>query len=444
MSGKVQIVPQVVVSRDKNPPSNRSGAIQTRDPARHGEDVADEDRPFSTRISSFGSRNTNEPSPYPGTIAYVLRREMENTGVAGEFILGIANSIRNQGGGGGGYNLMQGAITEAINATINSNPPPNVKDVKEDGVWIRKAIEVAGQFSLSMLEGLPLHGALFEMAGFRLPEIPNIPTALQTNDGMLTQDTFQQIQSLLGQAMSLGQMFMGLMKNGPDGSGAGSNFGGGLGNGISHWEIIHKGLTPEMSVALNNLSTLIQAHETDNGVAFVTGGVVHYGVYLENAVQLLSKVETLDDLMSVLSRLQWDSTLFGIDQLKTLEIQIENAWGKALQIVHPNGYIAITYANSNSQNNFANSMTNSSYSGAATSGSGSGGSSNQLGNIFGKSAQILQQMWKRLASSQEQTATDMHRKLTQQQKAQKHNEINKKTIQGQDPLDDNMFEVTTQ
>ena len=148
--------------------------------------------------------------------------------------------------------------------------------------------------------------------------------------------------------------------------------------------------------------------------------------------------------MSVLSRLQWDSTLFGIDQLKTLEIQIENAWGKALQIVHPNGYIAITYANSNSQNNFANSMTNSSYSGAATSGSGSGGSSNQLGNIFGKSAQILQQMWKRLASSQEQTATDMHRKLTQQQKAQKHNEINKKTIQGQDPLDDNMFEVTTQ
>ena len=75
MSGKVQIVPQVVVSTPDNPPSNRSGAIQTRDPSRHSDDgVLNNDRPFSTRISSFSSRNTNEPSPYPGTIAYVLRQ----------------------------------------------------------------------------------------------------------------------------------------------------------------------------------------------------------------------------------------------------------------------------------------------------------------------------------------------------------------------------------
>jgi hypothetical protein len=73
-----------------------------------------------------------------------------------------------------------------------------------------------------MLQGIPFNGALFNLAGFILKEIPNIPTAKQTNDQMMTEDMFQQIQQTLGQVMSLGQMFQGLMNNGSGGSGAGS------------------------------------------------------------------------------------------------------------------------------------------------------------------------------------------------------------------------------
>ena len=89
------------------------------------------------------------------------------------------------------------------------------------------------------------------------------------------------------------------------------------------------------------------------------------------------------------------------------------------------------------------------------SGSGSGSGQNpmqiaqqiqsMIGQLFGQSGGTMQDMWKRLATSQEQTATEMHKKLTQQSKAQKHNEINKKTVQGQgDPLDDSTFSVTSQ
>jgi hypothetical protein len=217
-----------------------------------------------------------------------------------------------------------------------------------------------------------------------------------------------------------------------------------------------------------SISTLIQAHETDNGVGYVTDGVVHYGTYLENAVQLLSQVQNLDELMTIMSRLQWDVSLFGLDKLNTIVREIETAWGTVLQETYANANIVVTYANPNAESQFAQSMSNTTYAGAAASapyspqgsgsGSGAGGSQNpmeiaqkiqgMIGQLFGQSGGTMQEMWKRLATTQEQTATDMHRKLTQEDKAQKHNQVNKGTVQGQgDPLSDdvfdNLFSVTT-
>jgi hypothetical protein len=166
-----------------------------------------------------------------------------------------------------------------------------------------------------------------------------------------------------------------------------------------------------------------------------------------------------------MSRLQWDVSLFGLDKLNTIVREIETAWGTALQEVYANGLIVVQYANANAQMNYANSMSNTTYAGAASSapytppgsssGSGSGGTQNpmemaqqiqsMIGQLFGQSGGTMQEMWKRLATSQEQTATEMHKKLTQESKAQKHNEINKKTVQGQgDPLDDSTFTVSAQ
>ena len=320
-----------------------------------GEDVNNADCGFWPLSSNPSQSNACQfgGGMDPAQLVYYIK----NAGQTGGIILGLANAIENggSGGGGGGQSLLNGAIQELMRTTIDVNIPPQIQESTARGAKVRTIKEKGTQHSLSVLDGLPLHGALFDMSGFRLPGLPNIPTARQTNDQMMTQNMLSQLP---GQIMSLAQMFQGLMKNGSGGGtgGATAALAGGLGTGNSYWQDIHNVLTPNMSSALTSLSNLIQGHETDNGVAYVTGNVVHYGVYLENAALLLSKVQSIDDLMSVLSRLQWDTSIMGLDQLSNVVIQIENAWGTALQEINYNGDVTVTYANSNAQSEFANSM----------------------------------------------------------------------------------------
>ena len=431
----------------------------------HGPDVNNEDLGlWPTCLNPSGAQQCQFPGvPDPGHLVYY----MKNTGQSGGIILGLSNAIRGGGGQGasGGIDLLAGAVQELINTDIGVNIPPQIQESTERGVKVRKIKEKGQMHSLGLLDGLPNHGALFDMSGFRTPEVKKVPTAKQHNDQMMTQDLFSQLQ---GEIMSLGQMFQGLMQNGSGGGtgGASAAQAGGLGNGNSYWDDIHNTLTPNMSKALNSLSTLIQGHETDNGVGYVTGGVVHYGIYLENAVQLLSQVQTMDDLMNVMNRLQWDTSIMGHEALDNVVIQIENAWGTALQEVDYNGTITVTYADANAQSNFANSMSNTTYSsgaasspapssgGGGTGGSGSGGGANagqiaqqvqsMLGQIFGKSGGTLQDMWKRLAMTQEQTATELHKKVTQEQESQKQKQVFQNTIQGGDPTDVIDASVSTQ
>lgn len=409
----------------------------------HGPDVNNEDLGFwGSAINPTQSGQQQFPGGMdPGSMVYVLKGLGQNGGI----ILGLANAMRSGNGqtsASGGQDLMSGVISELINQSINVNIPPNITESTERGAKVRTIQEKGQQHSLGLLDGLPNHGALFNMSGFRLPGLPNVPTARQTNDQMMTQDIMGQLQ---GQIMSLGQLFQGLMQNGSGGGTGGPSMAqaGGLGDGNSYWQDILSNLTPNMSAALTSLSNLIQSHETDNGVGYVTGNVVHYGIYLENATQLLGQVQTMGDLMSVLQQLQFDTSIMGHEALDNVVIQIENAWGTALQEVDYNGTITVSYANANTQMNFANSMTSSSYSSGASSapppssgsgsGSGSGSSaSNMFGTIFGTASQTIQDMWKRLAMSQEQSATQMHQKLTQQQDAQTQSQVNKDTIQGLD------------
>ena len=147
----------------------------------------------------------------------------------------------------------------------------------------------------------------------------------------------------------------------------------------------------------------------------------------------------------------------GQDKLDKVVIDIENAWGTALQEVSSNGMITVTYDDANTQSQFAKSMTSDQYGSAATSappagqqgGSGGGGQGAQqiqsiMSSLFGQSSGIMQDMWKRLAPSGEQTAKDMHQKLTQEQEAQQQKNINKATTDGGDPLSKNFYVTTGQ
>lgn len=456
-----KVLPQIqvgVIASGGDPKSSQSSHSDSHDqntavlsPAEHGPDVELEHLGYWPRIGDAGMKNIFNGVPDPGSIGYFIK----NTGENGGILLGIANAIQGGGLGQGvtGGQSLTARVEELKQRDIGVSSPPNITDGTERGAKVRKIQESGTMHSLSLLDGLPSHGALFNMAGFKIPELPNVPTARQTNDQMMTQDMMQQLQ---GAVMSLGSMLQGLMKNGSGGQ-HGANSGGGLGNGQSYWQDVHDELSPAMSKALTNLETLIQAHETDNGIGYVTGGTVHYGTYLENAVDLLKQVNNLDELMSVMSRLQFDTTLFGQDKLDNVVVEIENAWGTALQEVSSNGLITVTYNEANTQSQFAQSMTSDQYGSAATSAppsnsqsnSGSGGQGAQqiqsiMGNLFGQSSGVMQDMWKRLAPSGEKTATQMHQKLTQEQEAQQQKQINKATTDGGDPLSKNFYVTTGQ
>ena len=149
------------------------------------------------------------------------------------------------------------------------NTPPDIQESTDaDGVKIRKIKEKGEQHSFGLLDGLPSHGASFAMSGYRLPELPNVPTARQQNTQMLNQDMMEQ---MMGQIMSMSQMFQGLMGN-MGGAGGGGGQGGGQGGAggaqgqqglqtslsYNRMDQIQQNLSPEMQDALTSVATMSQ------------------------------------------------------------------------------------------------------------------------------------------------------------------------------------------
>ena len=214
----------VAVTTDQKA-SDHSGNQSFYSPIDHGEGVNVEDMMLSPMMNSpTGFMQQAFPGALdPGTPVIVLKQ----LGELGGIILGQSNTVKkggtNQSGGG---NLgSTGTVSQLQSTTRDVNIAPDIQEVEENGVKIRKIIEKGQMHSLDLLDGLPIHGALFDMAGFRLPEITNVPTAKQTNDGMVST---QALQQMMGQVMSLGQMIQGLAGNKGGGGGAGG-FGAGFG-----------------------------------------------------------------------------------------------------------------------------------------------------------------------------------------------------------------------
>lgn len=354
----------LVVNKAGDDPQRQDGSMRLMNPRTHNpQNVDADDMSFSGSVYN-PTQMGQQSSPGrldPGTMVYGIKVP----GQSQVIVLGQAQTQKKSGQGGGagasgGSNLLNG-FDDVFSDKLPINVPPSVQETTDaDGVKVRKIKEKGEQHSFSLLDGLPSHGASFPMAGYRLPELPNVPTARQQNTGMMNMEMMQQ---MMGQIMSMGQMFQGLMGNRGGGGGGGGMGGAGMGGGSGSGSVVSEpiyvapedsqmntilnALTPEMRTAVNNLSLLMQGLEANDGVAFFTGNVVHEDTYLKNAEELLSQVQSIDDLMYVLQRLQWDTTLFGHDKLETVVTEIETAWGVALQEVTYDGEIIVTYQNPN-------------------------------------------------------------------------------------------------
>lgn len=487
-----EITPMVVAGGDKSDPSQRrDGSMKVYDPMRWAEQDFNLDdlwfNGYSQMPTQFGQMSTGGGLD-PGTIVYVLKQ----AGEPGGAIIGAASGTRKGSSGGsiGGQNLMNSELMQELSSRkIGVNVPPQIEEKTVRGAKVRMIKEKGDQHSLDMLDGLPIHGALFQMTGFRLPELKQVPTAKQKNDKMMNNQMMQQLQ---GQVMSMAQMFQGLMKNGRSGTQAAggipnttgptspvnnpstgtqtqvdlSKTGAGLGpDGISYMDELLVTLEPHMQTAVKSLAKLVQGLETTDGVEFPTGGAVHYTIFMENAAGILAQATNIDELMVGMQRLQWDTDLFGQDKLSPVVFEVDTAHGSAFQYMYYDGHIETVYTSNtmNAMNSWANTITSPEYSpgvgsstpsssagagGTPSSGSGSGSGSGQqlqsmMQQMFGQSAQIMQEMFKRLAPQQEKEAKKMHEKLNRGADAKKLQAIAKDTFEGGSPANKQNYQSDT-
>jgi hypothetical protein len=367
----------------------------------------------------------------PGALVYFLKFPGQNGGV----ILGQANDIVNydKGTQGGGKNLLgHQYFQDLFDRETGVNIPPDIEEAEEKGAKVKKIKEKGKKHKHSLLKGTPSHGAMFETSGYKLPEVNNVPTAKQQFSNLLTGDM---MNNMPGSVMSLGGMFQGLM-GGMGGAGGGGGGGGGAGGAggspqqgnlqtslsYNRLDEVKQNLTPEMQDALTSVATMSQGLSPNSTYSsYGSTFRVHEETYLDNAAELLGQVTCLEDLMSVLNRLQHDETLFGLDQLANTVITANTTWGTANTIITPTGDVQTQYANTAPQQNMNNNLSNPS----SNPGSGSGQ------NMFGDKISSLMDMMKRLPPNSE----GQMKKLMQGMNSDSDlMQIVKQTIEGGNPL----------
>ena len=545
----------VIGNMSDDMPEDQSSNQKILNPLEHGSGVDLQHLAFSTLSqapSQFGQQSFAGALD-PGTIVYYLAQEGMNGGI----ILGQSNSQlggNQEGGSSGGQSLVQGKVSQLRKSKWEVNVAPDIEEGEERGAKIRKIKEKNKQHSLSELDGLPSHGALFDLAGFRLPEMKKIPTAKKHGSKMIEQDMMNR---LLGQVQNMGGMLKGLMGKGGGGRQSGmtgllnmstanntptmgtrtlgnttiflshANVGNvkisntapgnvyfGLGSagwgntGNSRIARVVANLNPNMKMAINSYANLVQGFITSNGSAFVYGDIVHPPSVLANAEILFRSANNLSDFTYAIKELQSNTKYFGLDRIANANVTIivETAWGLARKTLVANGDVYFQYSNTAKNNiaTFEKSLSNSALAAGFTSvpantimvtttvyrstreesantieasvlvsnsnaaieatttsplnptaknagGSGGGGGGgggrggggtgqNIMGQMFGKSSQVMQDLMKRLPMTGEKESKQMTEKLNSDQTSQKLMQIAKKTINGGDPLNKSLFE----
>lgn len=388
----------IVVGGDINDPApDQSCNMKVFIPGLHGKDVKLDHLGFSTMMKSptKGSQTTFEGVLDPGSLVFVRK----DTGSPVCHIIGTANDIYDpESRTPGNIDLVHSIpfIADIMRKTINVRIPPNIQEVVENGVKIRKIIEKNKYHSHNLTAGIPSNGAIYPLGGTVLPSVKGVPTAAQATQNILTAAV---ATALPGVAMSLGGILNMI-------------------TGTIARELFSK-MPPQAVAAFNSMSMLVQSIESTNIGSFMTGARVDPATLLANTVKLLAQTTNISDVVSVFQRIQYDTSLYGIDKLASTIIKTVTPFGIIQQSIDASGNITniIPKAVEEAAKAFGNLMSNP----AAFAGVNPGQ------NLFGASASSMFNMFGRLAGAAQQTAIDMSNKLNQSDKAQKFTEVAKKT-----------------
>ena len=192
----------------------------------------------------------------------------------------------------GNINLgIFGALAGIFGMLDGRNAPAQWQETEENGVKVRKIMQET-PYSSGSTAGLPTHMANPEMMGFvRLPQVKNIPTAVQAFSNVLTN---AQVGNLAGVIMNIGTILAMVLSN------------------QSQSRTITANMPPQTVTALNNIAKLSATSGVLATGGSTTGVRVNPDHFSANATTLLSQCKTPADIFEALNELSSNTAYFGL------------------------------------------------------------------------------------------------------------------------------------
>lgn len=280
----------VVGGNDKDPDPTQSGGVRIYLPHEYGKDVDIKHLPFSRNIAQ-GTQNgiTNfNPPPEHGSAVMVMKMA-GHAGTGHLHVLGTVPNDINRDSTTPGNSSVWPAIEKAIKDVTSIRIPPNVGS----GEAGSKPPKEKGQYHKhELMKSIPSTGTLWPMNGLQIPQVQNITTAVQASSGILTGDLLSQLP---GMNMTMGSLL--------------SNMPGDLLGQLM------KNLPPEIGAAMTSMTNLMQSMEINEAGGFNTATKINPAVFFNNAANVLADSRTIYDLVGAFQRLQYDTSLYGLDSL---------------------------------------------------------------------------------------------------------------------------------
>jgi hypothetical protein len=361
-----------------NPAPNQDGGIKVYCAHHMGNGVSPDDIGFSPVVMPPNQGGATEFNGVvdPGQ-ALLCMRTKEPDGATSLAVLGCFQPTRQDGGSPQNINLNTAlkALIEAFATTINVAIAPNIIEIIRDGARIRQIQEKGQDHMHDLLKGIPSSGSMYPLAGLIQKQITGISTATQSFSNIITGSM---MAALPGTNFSLGSLLTSLTSSALD-------------------EMLSS-MPVEIAQGTQSMFNLMQSMEINESGGFSTMGKVDPTTFLTNATSLLKGNQSLGEVVENVKRLQYDTSLFGLDKLGSASFDIPTAFGVVKMSLSPTGQMIneTPEAVQKAIDAFSTLMT-----------SGAGFPSGSLTNMFGSSASVMSSLFDRLPPDKQTNAKNM-------------------------------------
>jgi hypothetical protein len=280
-----------------DPDPTMSGGVRVILPHLHNpKNVKIKDLPFARTMAQGtqkGMTNMNMPAEHGAGVLCLKMPGQAGTGHL-SVLATVSGDIAEDEGTPGNNNPFSDFLRKVMQDSAGINIPPSVGSGPGGS---KPPVEKGEEWRHELAKYLPSHLALAPLIGIKIPQLKNVSTAIQSFSSILTGDM---LSKLPGVNMTLGSLLTNMPSN--------------LLNDLA------KNMSPDMYRALNSMNKLMQTMEIVEAGGFNTAAKINPDVFFNNAVNLLADTRTIYDLVGSYQKLQYDTSLFGLESLPPVDL----------------------------------------------------------------------------------------------------------------------------